>query len=134
MGNVNVVIEKTKTGYAAWISELAGCVGTGATVDLVKKGITEAVQMHLNGMKEDGLCIPEVFSTPYTLCFSFDVETFLNHYNTIFTKRALSRITGINESLLSQYAAGHKRPRRAQSKKIENGIHQLARELLQVTL
>lgn len=134
MGNVNVVIEKTGSGYAAYVPELSGCVSTSDTVDLVKNEIAEAIQMHLNGMKEDGLVIPDAFSTPFNLCFSFDVETFLHHYNHIFTRRALSRITGINESLLSQYAAGHKHPRPTQSKKIENGLHQLARELLQVRL
>ena len=134
MGTVKVVIEKTGTGFAAYVPELAGCVSTGSSVDVVKDRINEAIEMHLIGMKDDGLIIPDLFTPTYTLCFSFKVETFLKHYNNIFTRRALSRITGINESLLSQYAAGLKHPRPAQSKKIENGIHELARELLQVTL
>jgi len=109
-------------------------VSTGVSVDEVKRNISEAIKYHLEGMKEDGLAIPEDFSSAFLLIFSFDVETFLNYYDRIFTSRALSRITGVNESLFSQYASGLKRPRPAQSKKIERGLHQLARELLQVSL
>ena len=134
MGNVNVIIEKTGTGFSAFVPVLPGCVATGTTVENVKKEISELIPLHLNGIKEDGLNVPDDFSTTYSLLFVFDVETFLNHYNRIFTKRALSGITGINESLLSQYASGLKHPRAAQAKKIENGLHQLAKELLQVTL
>jgi hypothetical protein len=85
-------------------------------------------------MKEDNLPVPEVLTKNYTLQFHFDIETFLNYYDKIFTRRALSRMTGINESLLSQYAAGLKRPRRAQAKRIEKGLHDLANELLEVSL
>ena len=129
-----MVIEKTGTGFSAYVPQLAGCVSTGSSVEMAKKRINEAIEAQLIGMKEDGLAIPDLFSAPYTLNFSFELETFLQYYHKIFTKRALSRITGVNESLLSQYASGLKHPRPAQSKKIENGLHELARELLQVTL
>jgi predicted RNase H-like HicB family nuclease len=134
MKNIQVIIERSKTGYSAYIPELQGCVSTGSSVDEVKKLISEAITIHLKGMKQDGLDIPVDFTEQYTLRFSFDVETFLQHYNKIFTRRALSRLTGINESLLSQYATGLKRPRPAQAKKIEKGLHELANELLQISL
>ena len=134
MEKVQVIIEKSETGYSAYFPELPGCVSTGSTIDEVKSNISEAISYHLEGMQQDGLAILPLFSGRYTLQFSFDVETFLNHYNHIFTRRALSRITGINESLLSQYASGLKHPRPAQSKKIEKGLHELANELLQISL
>lgn len=134
MSTVKVVIEKTRIGFSAYVPQLAGCISTGSSVEMAKNRITDAIEAHLIGMREDGLAIPDLFTTPYTLSFSFELETFLQHYNNIFTRRALSRITGVNESLLSQYASGLKHPRPAQSKKIENGLHELARELLQVTL
>ena len=134
MGTVKVVIEKSKTGYSAYIPELTGCVSTGISIDKIKENINEAIKYHLEGTIEDGIQVPEVFKSTYTLVFSYDVETFLNYYSKIFSKRALSRITGINESLLSQYASGLKHPRPAQAKKIEKGLHELAKELLQVSL
>ncbi len=134
MEKVQVIIEKSKTGYSAYIPDLQGCVSTGSTLDEVKSNIAEAITFHIEGMREDRLAIPYLLLGNYTLQFSFDVETFLKHYNHIFTRRALSRITGINESLLSQYASGLKHPRQAQAKRIEKGLHELANELLQISL
>jgi predicted RNase H-like HicB family nuclease len=133
MNTVQIIIEKSKSGYSAYIPELPGCVSTGHSLDEVKNKIAEAIDFHLSGMREDKLTIPLSFNGSYELQFSLDVETFLNHYNHILTHRALSRITGINESLLSQYASGLKHPRPAQSKKIEKGLHKLAHDLLQIS-
>lgn len=134
MNKVRVIIEKSRTGFSAYIPDLPGCVSTGQSLDEIKDTISEAISYHLEGMREDELAIPVEFTGQYELQFTFDVETFLNHYNHIFTRRALARITGINESLLSQYASGMKHPRPAQSKKIEQGLHKLANELLQISL
>jgi len=134
MKSIQVIIERSKTGYSAYIPELQGCVSAGSSIEEVKKSISEAITFHLEGMKEDGLDLPNNFVEQYTLQYSFDVETFLQHYNKIFSRRALSRLTGINESLLSQYAAGLKHPRPAQAKRIEKGLHELANELLQISL
>jgi len=134
MKKVQVIIEKSNTGYSAYLPELQGCVSTGSSLDQVRDNISEAISFHLDGMKQDNLSIPRLFSGNYMLQFSYDVETFLNHYDQIFTRRALSHITGVNESLLSQYASGLKHPRRAQAKRIEKGLHELANELLQISL
>jgi predicted RNase H-like HicB family nuclease len=134
MHNIQVIIEKSNTGYSAYVPVLQGCVSTGSTVEETKQAIQEAITFHLEGLQQDGLKIPVEFPGLYHLQFTFDVETFLQHYNKIFSRRALSRLTGINESLLSQYAAGLKHPRPAQAKRIEKGLHELANELLQINL
>ena len=134
MSKIQVIIEKSKTGYSAYIPELPGCVGTGSSIDELKKNINEVISFHLEGMRQDGLGVPSVFSDKYYLQFLFDVETFLQYYNKIFSRRALSRLTGVNESLLSQYASGLKHPRKTQAKRIEKGLHELANELLQISL
>ena len=134
MASVKVIIEKSNQGFSAYLPELQGCICTSDHIDPLKKELEKAIEFHLAGMREDHLQIPEVFQQEYSLEYTFDVETFLNYYHHIFTRRALSRITGINESLLSQYATGIKQPRQAQSKKIETGLHQLAKELLQIRL
>jgi len=51
--------EKTNTGYSAHIPDLPGCVAAGRTLEETKQLLQEAVEMHLAGMKEDGLEIPE---------------------------------------------------------------------------
>lgn len=54
-----VVVEDAGTNLAAYVPDLPGCVATGATVAEVEEAIREAIQMHLEGMAEDGLPIPE---------------------------------------------------------------------------
>ena len=54
-----VVIEKAENNHAAFIPDLPGCVATGATLNELHRNITDAVAMHLEGLREDGLPIPE---------------------------------------------------------------------------
>ncbi|RJQ47360.1 MAG: type II toxin-antitoxin system HicB family antitoxin [Gammaproteobacteria bacterium] len=54
-----VVIEKAENNYAAYVPDLPGCVATGKTRQEVEDQIREAIVLHLRGMREDGLPIPE---------------------------------------------------------------------------
>ena len=54
-----VVIEKTGTGYAAYVPDLPGCVATAATVAATEKEIGEAIKFHIEGLRDDGLPIPQ---------------------------------------------------------------------------
>ena len=53
------VIEKAGANYSAYVPDLPGCVATGRTREEVRELISAAVAMHLDGMREDGLPIPE---------------------------------------------------------------------------
>jgi predicted RNase H-like HicB family nuclease len=55
-----IVIEKVpNSNYCAFVPDLPGCVSTGDTLEEVEKNINEAIEFHLDGMREDGLPIPE---------------------------------------------------------------------------
>jgi predicted RNase H-like HicB family nuclease len=54
-----VVIEKGERNYSAYVPDLPGCVSVGDTLDEVKAEIREAIEFHLEGMREDGLTIPQ---------------------------------------------------------------------------
>jgi predicted RNase H-like HicB family nuclease len=54
-----VVIEKAEGNYAAYVPDLPGCVATGATVQETEREIQEAIKFHLEGLRADGLPIPE---------------------------------------------------------------------------
>jgi predicted RNase H-like HicB family nuclease len=58
-----IVIEKAENNYAAYVPDLPGCVATGLTVEETEKEIREAIDLHLRGMREDGLPIPEPSSS-----------------------------------------------------------------------
>ena len=54
-----VVIEKAEHNYSAYVPDLPGCVATGATAEQAEAEIREAIQFHIEGMREDGLPVPE---------------------------------------------------------------------------
>jgi predicted RNase H-like HicB family nuclease len=57
-----VVIEKAENNYCAYVPDLPGCVATGATVSETEAQIREAIEFHLEGLREDGLPIPPASS------------------------------------------------------------------------
>lgn len=54
-----IVIEKANNNYSAYSPDLPGCVATGDTREEVEQNMLEAIKMHLNGLAEDKLPIPE---------------------------------------------------------------------------
>lgn len=54
-----IVIEKAENNFSAYVPDLPGCVATGATVEETEKSIREAMEFHLEGIREDGLSIPQ---------------------------------------------------------------------------
>jgi predicted RNase H-like HicB family nuclease len=54
-----MIIETGKRNYSAYLPDLPGCVATGKTLDEVRERMREAIELHLAGMREDGLPIPE---------------------------------------------------------------------------
>lgn len=54
-----VVIERAEDNYSAYVPDLPGCVAAGETREEAERNIHEAIRMHVQGLKEDGLLIPE---------------------------------------------------------------------------
>jgi len=54
-----VVIEKGENNYSAYSPDLPGCVATGSTREEVERNMHEAIKMHVDGLREDNLPIPE---------------------------------------------------------------------------
>lgn len=132
MEKVIVDIYYTGNNYCAHAPILLGCVSTASTLSEMKKNIKEAIEFHVESSLKDGDTIPEVFKGDYELEFKLTTEALLNAYSDIFTKAALSRITGINQRQLWHYASGMRKPRPAQCKRIEDGLHRLGTELLNI--
>ena len=53
-----IVIELADGNYSAYVPDLPGCVSTGATVQEVEDRMREAIQFHLEGLREDGRPVP----------------------------------------------------------------------------
>ena len=58
-----IVIERAGSNFSAYVPDLPGCVAAGATIGEVETLIREAISLHLEEMREDGVSIPEPSST-----------------------------------------------------------------------
>ena len=54
-----IVVERAQSNYAAYVPDLPGCVATGASVEETERRLREAIDLHLQGLREDGLPVPE---------------------------------------------------------------------------
>ena len=54
-----MIIEKGERNYSAYLPDLPGCIATGKSVEEIKQRMREAVELHLRGLREDGLPVPE---------------------------------------------------------------------------
>jgi predicted RNase H-like HicB family nuclease len=129
-----VEISFTGNNFGAWVPELLGCVSVGDTPEDIKQNIQEAIEFHLEGMRQDNDPIPPSFEGNYKLVYKFDTESLLQYYKGIFSAPAFERMTGINQKQIHHYSSGLKKPRIKQKEKIVNALHKLGEELLAVEL
>ena len=57
-----IVIEKANENYSAYSPDLPGCIATGETREEVERNMHEAIEMHIRGLQEDNLPVPESHS------------------------------------------------------------------------
>ena len=132
MKTITVIIERSKNLFSAYAEDVEGIYGGGNTVAEAKQSIVDAIA--LTKEHNEPANIPAILLGEYKLVYKFDTESFLKYYKGIFSNTALSKLTGINEKQIAHYSSGLKKPRRAQIEKIENALHALGRELIEVKL
>jgi predicted RNase H-like HicB family nuclease len=54
-----ILIEQGEHNLSAYVPDLPGCVTTGHDVQETERNIREAIELHLEGLREDGEAIPE---------------------------------------------------------------------------
>lgn len=134
MKKVIVTVEQGKKNFAAYIDSLPGCTTTGRTIEELERNMREAIEVHIELTQKYKEKVPKVFLGKYQLIFKYEPKALLYQFSTTFTKAALERITGVNQRQLWHYASGEKKPREAQKKRIELGLHKLGKELLSIEL
>ena len=121
---IDIVIEKTKTGFSAY-SEDHAIFTTARTIPELIGNTVEAATLFFEDEKKT--------ITPENLNFIIDFKQFFQYYKVINAKFLAKKI-GMNETLLSQYVQGRKKPSDYQTNKILEGIHQIGRELSEINL
>lgn len=133
MKTVEVIVEHSNKNLSAYI-EGAPVITVGNDIREIETNMMEALDLYLESCKDMNIAPVEILSGEFELKFKIDAATFINYYSNIFTKAALSRITGINERQLWHYAAGVHKPRKQQLDKIQKGIQALTKELSSISL
>ncbi len=131
MKTIQIIIEKSADSFGAYAENVEGIYGAGDTVQECKQSILDAIET-VKTFEESQ--IPKALKGDYKLVYKFDTESLLQYYKGILSNPAIERMTGINQKLIHQYATGIKKPRPAQRKKIEEGLHNFANELLAIEL
>jgi predicted RNase H-like HicB family nuclease len=54
-----IVVERAEGNFAAYVPDLPGCIATGKTVEDTKRLLQETIRIHIAGLREDGLSVPE---------------------------------------------------------------------------
>lgn len=126
MKEIVVQVLKEDQGYSAQAEIYDDFIITeGESLDELKNNILEAINL---SVEENG----NEYSLDH-LKFDYDLESFFNFYKVINAK-ALSERIGMNQSLLSQYIKGIKKPSSKQLKRILKGVQDIGKELTEVNL
>lgn len=125
----------TETGYCCSCDLLPGWVVSGSDkFEQFKKDVKDSIDFYVECAKADGEDYPSVLDDDYEIIYKFDVRSLLDFYRGIFSFSALQTITGINQKQLAHYASGISKPHPKQTRKIADGLHALATELMTVTV
>ncbi len=126
MKKISFIVEKTATGFSAYAADFEKTpVGTtGKDMASLKRNILDALNLHRQhkGLKP---------AADKDVTVILDLQQFFEYYQEINAK-SLSQRIGMNQTLLSQYINGIKKPSAKQINKILAGVRALGQELMQL--
>jgi hypothetical protein len=121
---MDFIVEKTDTGFSAFGKEYP-IFTTGTYFSELLQNAVEAANLYL--MEQDCRVSDK------NIVFEIDIKQFFQYYRVINAKFLAKRI-GMNETLLSQYVQGRKKPSPSQTRKILAGIREIGQELVNISL
>jgi hypothetical protein len=121
---IKFFVEKTDTGFSAFSKEYP-VYTTGSYFAELLQNAVEATNLYLS--EQDSLVSEK------NIAFEIDIKQFFQYYRVINSKFLAKRI-GMNETLLSQYVQGRKKPSPSQTSKILAGIQEIGKELVSISL
>ncbi len=125
MKKTEMIVERTNTGYSAYAKDYP--VGTtGGTLSELTDNMLEVMNFYFEEMEEKGKVIAEK-----DLKITLDLRQFFEFYKVI-NATALSERIGMNQSLLTQYISGIKKPSATQTRRILQGVQKVGRELAEI--
>ena len=133
MRRAKVIIEKDENGFSAFIDGIESTIiGEGLSVAEAKADLDNSYKEVLASYLENGEAIPEELQD-LSFDYKYDISALFNAFDFINVSKFAQRI-GVSPSLMRHYKGGDTYISDNQAKRIESGLHQLAKELLSVTL
>lgn len=133
MKKIHAIIERASDGTFSVYMKDEMFSGMGDTIDAAKNDMLTQIGFYVDSCKADKQPYPGFLDKPYEIVYDIDTQSMLSYYSGILTPAMLERVTGIPQRQISSYIRGAK-PRKAQLKKIEDGIHRLGNELINISL
>lgn len=122
----------SKDSFGAYSENCDGIYAAGDTIAATKKDAVDAICIFKEENPKE--VWPEPIKKGWPIEWQYDTQSLLKHYQGIFSNAALQRLTGINQKQLWNYANGVAKPRKEARMKIENALHSLGSELMQISL
>lgn len=128
MKKLKVIVHPTKEGLWAEVELLTGCFSQGETYTQLREMLREAIELHVEGLEEDGEHVPDyIKSGDFDFEFKIDFKDLFEEFP--LTISGVADRTGINRSLLNQYAKGIKTLSEKQALRIQHAINDIGKEL-----
>lgn len=131
MKKILVLIERNEDGFWAHSTNVPAVNGYGETVEACKANVFEGIEVAKDLGGKYNFNYKE---GDYEVVFNFDIQSLLENYKGVLSLAGLHRLTGINPTLIQHYSTGLKKPSEKQRKKIQEGLHKLANELIAIEL
>jgi len=131
---VTATVEASSTGFGVFSDKLPGITGYGDTIEKAKEDIKDAIKDILEMHEEQGTKAPAYLNNGnLDFMYKYDIASIFSHFGMLDATNFARKIN-LNPSLMRQYKSGLTVASDKQKKKIEEGLHQLGQELLNVHL
>lgn len=132
MEKLIIVIEQSSDHFGAYSENCDGIYAAGDSLDAVKADTFEAIKILKENLPETQW--PDILKNDFQVEWKIDVVSFLEYYSKYMSLAGMEKMTGVNQKQLSNYMNHRSVPRPKQTKRIRDGIHRFAEELLSITL
>jgi predicted RNase H-like HicB family nuclease len=127
---IMAVVEASSTGFGVYSERVPGITGYGKTVERAKANFLSALQ---ETKQAYGRKVPKELKGEFDFVYKYDIASIFEHFGMLDASSFAKKI-GMNPSLLRQYKTGHALASDKQKKRIEVGLRELGRQLMNVRL
>ena len=128
MNTINVILEKTNTGYSAYSTEITGACTVGDTIEEVKNNYAEIIELTIDYFNEIGDVEKAQQLQTANIKYHIDLNAIFEYYS-LFNKSELAKYLGINPSHLRRLSMPNMELSNEKAEQIQMGLQRLSKEI-----